>query len=194
MKRITLVIMLAISLTTMVIAQCPGHDAKGPMVERKEIRMRIDRDEGFYPGMEKMGMGRGQWWENPLAVKELGLSDKQSEQIDQLSLNHRKAVIKLEADIKIAELEFQDLMEGDPSEADVRKKAKTLSQLREKLQDLRIDHMLAMRKVLTPEQHKKLRELKPRMRQHRMMMERAYEGMPGAPVPPDAPDAPSTPR
>jgi Spy/CpxP family protein refolding chaperone len=148
-------------------------------------------------GMEchdQKGMGHGQWWENPMVVKELGLSDKQAEQIDQLSLTHRKNVIKLEADLKIAEIEFRDMMEGEPSEADVRKKAKTLSQLREKLQDLRIDHMLAVRKVLTPEQQKKLQDMKPGRQQHRMMMEKGCQGMPCAPNPPEAPEAPKAPR
>jgi Spy/CpxP family protein refolding chaperone len=140
---------------------------------------------------DQKGMGQGQWWENPMVIKELGLTDKQTEQIDGLSLNHRKAVIKLEADLKIAEIEFRDMMEGNPSEADVRKKAKALSQLKEKLQDLRLDHMLAVRKVLTPEQQKKLQDMKRGMRQNHMKMEQGdCHRMPNSPEAPEAPKAP----
>lgn len=185
MKRIILVTLAAAAVSTMALSQCREQEGRGRMDGRHEM----------CGGMEchgQRGMGQGQWWENPAVVKELGLSDKQTEQMDQLSLSHRKNVIKLEADLKIAEIEFRDMMEGDPSEADVRKKAKALSQLREKLQDLRIDHMLAVRKVLTPEQQKKLQDMKPGMRQNRMKME------PGdchrMPNPPEAPGAPKAPR
>lgn len=183
MKRIFLVVLAAAAVSSMALSQCRGHEGKDPMPGRNEMRGGMDCHG-------QKGMGQGQWWENPMVVKDLGLSDKQAEQIDQLSLNHRKNVIKLEADLKIAEIEFRDMMEGAPSEADVRKKAKSLGQLREKLQDLRIDHMLAVRKVLTPEQQKKLQEMKPGMRQHRMMMEKGCEGMPCAPTPPAAPASP----
>jgi Spy/CpxP family protein refolding chaperone len=140
------------------------------MIEKKEVRVRMDRD--CHDGMGHKGMGRGQWWENPVAVKELGLSEQQTQKIDDLSLNHRKNAIKLQADLKIAELEMRSLMGGDPSDSDVRKKAKAVSQLREKLHETRIEHMLALRKVLTPEQQKKLKDMKPGMGQRRMMMEK----------------------
>lgn len=180
MKRILLVAMVAAAVSSMAVAQCPGHEGKAPMSGKHEMRCGMDCHG-------QKGMGQGQWWENPMVVKELGINDKQAEQMDQISLNHRKAVIKLEADLKIAEIEFRDMMEGNPSEADVRKKAKAVSQLREKLEDLRLEHMLAVRKVLTPEQQKKLKEMKPGMRQHRMMMEKGGEGMPNNPTPPTAP-------
>ncbi len=184
MKRVILVVLLAAAVSSMAVAQCREHEGQGPMAGRHEMR----------GGMDCHGqkdMGQGQWWENPMVVKELDISEKQAEQIDQLSLSHRKNIIKLKADLEIAELEFRDLMEGDPSEADVRKKAKAISQLREKLQDLRIDHMLAVRKVLTPDQEKKLRGLKKSMRHRRMMMEHGRgQGLPNPPNQPQAPMAP----
>jgi Spy/CpxP family protein refolding chaperone len=190
MKKLLMASLLATAVAYMAAAQCPGHGDMGAMVEKKEIRVRMDRD-GDGPGMRHMGMGRSQWWENPMVIKELGLTDKQSEQIDQLSLNHRKNVIKLEADLKIAEIEFQDLMEGEPNEADVRKKAKAISQLREKLQDLRVEHLLAVRKVLTPEQQKKLKDIKHGMRKNWMQMEPGdCHRMPNSPEAPEAPKAP----
>ncbi len=185
MKRIILALVLTAAVAGLALAQCPGHGSHGPMVERKEVMMRMDRGGCGGCGQPEQGMGcgpgAGQWWENPVVVKELGLSDKQSEQIDQLVLAHRKNVIKLEADLRIAEIEFRDLMEGNPSEAEVRKKAKAMSQLREKLHDLRIDHLLAVRRVLTAEQQKKLQEMRIGRRQHHRMMEGDCHGKPDAP-------------
>lgn len=180
MKKLTLAILTAVAVSGMALAQCPGHDEKGLKMEKKEIRVRMDREGGNCPDRGHMGIGRDQWWENPMMAKELGLTEKQTEQIKALALNHRKAVIKLEADLKIAELEMRSLMDGDPSDADVRKRAKAVSQLREKLHEMRIEHMLAVRKVLTPEQQKKLREIRPGGRGLKMMkMDKAgCEGSP----------------
>ncbi len=190
MKRLFMAILLAGAVASLAMAQCPGHQGQGQMSGKNDARGMMDRG-----GHRGAGMGLGQWWENPMVVKELGLSDKQAEQIDDLTLKHRKSVVRLEADLKIAEMDFQDLMEGDPSESEIRKKAKDMSQLRERMQDLRIDHMLAVRRVLTPEQQKKLKELKPSRRQHRMMMDRGgCQGMPCPPAPPEAPAAPAEPR
>lgn len=190
MKKLTLAILLAGAVAGMAAAQHSRHEGKGPMIEKKEVRVRMDRD--CHEGMGRMGMGHGQWWENPTAVKELGLTEKQAEQIEGLSLNHRKAVIKLEADLKIAELEMRSLMDGDPSDSDVRKRAKAVSQLREKMHEMGIEHMLAVRKALTPEQQKKLKDLKAGGRGHRRMMEKG--GCEGMPCPPASPEPPSSPR
>lgn len=179
MKKLTLILLLAAASATMAMAQCAGHDGMGPRGENRGEHMRMGGD--CHQGMGQAGMGRGQWWENPAVAKDLGLSDKQAEQIDKLTLDHRKSVIKLRADLRIAELEFRDMMEGDPSEADVRKKAKAVSLMREKLSDLKVDHMLAVRKVLTPEQQKKLKDMKPAAR---------HQGLRHHPNPPAPPSAP----
>lgn len=164
MKRWMLIVLPLVAISVAAWAQCHEPGSPGPKVE-KEIRIqRMERGDHDCPMMagrgHGYGMGRGQWWENPLVVKELGLSEAQSKQIDDLALKHRKAVVKLEADIKIAEMDFGNLIEDNGSETEIRKKAKELSQLREKMQELRIDHLLAMRKVLTAEQQKKLKELR----------------------------------
>jgi len=154
MKKWMLIVLAATAISAAAWAQC--HD---PVPMRQDIKIqRMER--GGHDCHQMPGMGRGQWWENPMVVKELGLSEAQSKQIDDLSLKHRKDIVKLEADIKIAEMDLWNLIGDNGSEADIRKKAKELSQLREKIQEMRIDHMLSLRKILTSEQQKKLKELR----------------------------------
>jgi len=175
MKRIMMAVLVAGAIAAVASAQCPGMGQQpgGPMMEKKEIMIKMDR-EG-HPGM---GMGRGQWWENPMAVKEMGLSDDQVKKIDDLSLKHRKETIKAQADLQVAQMELQDLMENQAPDGDIRKKSKEVFQLRERMHDAKIEHMLAIRKLLTPEQQKKLKDLRSAMRGH-MGMEKCGMGQCG---------------
>jgi Spy/CpxP family protein refolding chaperone len=163
MKRILMAILVAGAIAAMASAQCPGMGQQpgGQMMEKKEIMIKMGPE-----GQPGMAMGRGQWWENPMAVKELGLTDDQAQKIDDLSLKHRKENIKAQADMKVAQIELQDLIENQASDSDIRKKSKEVFQLRERMHDAKIEHMLAIRKLLTPEQQKKLKGLKTMMRHH----------------------------
>ena len=154
-------------------AQCPmgqgqGEGPKGgPMMEQGGMKGCGNSDRG---------MGRGQWWENPGIVKELGLTDDQANKIDDLTLKHRTAMIKMEADLKIAHLEMQDMAESDAGDSDIKNKSKAIGSLRQKIEDARLEHMLGIRKLLSAEQQKKLKSLRPMMRKQRMMMDCCPEG------------------
>lgn len=176
MKQVlTLIAALAVA-AGLALAQCPqmggpGGQNDGPMggqrIEKREVCM-IKGGDG--PGMG-MGMGmRGQWWENPGVVKELGLTDKQSDDIDALSMRHRKDMIKAGADLKIKQMEMMDLIGDNAKDNDIRAKSKEVFQLRQKMHDAKIEQMLAIRKILTEEQQAKLKAMKGKMRGHRGMM------------------------
>lgn len=169
MKQVLTLMAVTAVAAGLALAQCPmGGQGEGPMggqrIEKREVRM----IKGDGPGM---GMGmRGQWWENPEVCKELALTDKQSGDIDALALQHRKEMIKSGADLKIKQMELQDLIGENAKDAEIKAKAKEVFQLKQKLHDARIDHMLAVRRILTGEQQAKLKALKGAMRGHRGMM------------------------
>jgi Spy/CpxP family protein refolding chaperone len=175
MKKAILLLVPALMLTsTIVMAQCPGGGLgdRGNMMIEKRIEM--GGPDIMMMGQGR-GMGRGQWWENDLIVKEIGLTDEQSKRIDALATAHRKEMIKLEADLKIAKMELDDLFENMENESVIRKKAQEVSKLKEKIYTSRIDHRLAMHKVLTAEQQKKMKTLKP-MRTKRIVIDNNCEG------------------
>ncbi|MBI4727493.1 periplasmic heavy metal sensor [candidate division TA06 bacterium] len=155
-KAITLAVML-LATVGLALAQCPmgPGEGDGPMMEHGGMK-----DCGN-PGM---GMGRGQWWENPEVIQKLSLTAEQTEKIDQLALKHRKEMVKLEADMKIARMEYQDLLESNATDSEIRKKSGEMKSLMNKLHDARTEHMLEVRKVLTADQQKKLKAEKTGMR------------------------------
>ena len=98
------------------------------------------------------------------ALEELGLSDAQKSQIHQARLDTRKKNIDVEAKHKLASIELHELMRADaPDQAKINAKISEVSKLRETLMRNRIEARLAVQKILTPEQRKKMQELRPAM-------------------------------
>lgn len=121
---------------------------------------------------------------------ELGLSADQAAQIEKLRVEGRKQGIRQRADLAIARIELQELMSAPTvDEEAVAAKVKAISDLQAAGLKARVDERLAMRRVLTPEQQEKMKQL---MRQHRQdrgaRPGRAWRGArPGAGTPPPAP-------
>lgn len=93
----------------------------------------------------------------------LGLSDAQLEEIRELHRRHRLESIQRRADIEIAELELEDLMD-DPAVdlATVERKMRELAELRIQDRVTGLQLRQQVHGVLTPEQRDKLDELCPR--------------------------------
>ena len=121
---------------------------------------------------------------------ELGLSADQTAQLEKLRVEGRKQAIRQRADLAIARLELAELMDApNVDEKAVAAKVKVISDLQAAGLKARTDERLAMRRLLTPEQQEKMKQL---MRQHRQERGRRPEragrqrgqGEPPVPEPP----------
>jgi protein CpxP len=112
--------------------------------------------------------------------EELGLTDQQKEQIRQVLLDTRKKNIEVKARQKLARIELHELMAADtPDQGKINAKITELSKFHETLMRNRIESHLAVQKVLTPEQRKKAKELRPFMRERRGGFRHFQGGGPG---------------
>jgi len=131
----------------------------------------------------------GKWWKNSEVVAKLQLSDAQIKQIEDTFLDYRLKLIDLHAEVERQETRLQPLIEADqPDEAKVGAQIDLVIAARGKLEKANTMMMLAIRKVLSVEQWKKLQSIQ----QERMRTPRALRrpGMPEgarAPHPPEAP-------
>jgi Spy/CpxP family protein refolding chaperone len=113
--------------------------------------------------------------------KELGLSDTQAGQLKKLWSDQRKANIRRRADMAIARLEMQELLDSPTvDEKALNLKVKELTDLQGAALRARVDAHLALRKLVTPEQLEKLRALR-------------HEGRGGRPGPPGRGERPPRP-
>ncbi|HXH12188.1 MAG TPA: hypothetical protein VNP04_20785 [Alphaproteobacteria bacterium] len=95
---------------------------------------------------------------------ELDLSDEQAQKVKEILFQVMKANIKQHADLRIAELELQELLEADPVEmGNVESKLKVVEGLRTTLRLNIIKAHEQIKGLLTPEQRRKLERLHDRM-------------------------------
>jgi protein CpxP len=109
-----------------------------------------------------VGMPFGMWWKNPDVIQQLGLSDAQTQKIDQIFQEHRLRLIDLHAELEKQESLLQPLVDADqPDEAKVMAQVDKVAQARAALERSNASMMLAIRRLLSPEQWKKLEERNP---------------------------------
>ncbi|MDZ7267462.1 MAG: Spy/CpxP family protein refolding chaperone [candidate division KSB1 bacterium] len=95
-------------------------------------------------------------------VEELGLSSEQQEKIRQIRLAAHKQNIEQRAKLQLARLELHELMQADsPDQKQIDAKIAELGKLREAAMRSHVATFLEVQKVLTPEQRKKAKELRP---------------------------------
>jgi Spy/CpxP family protein refolding chaperone len=113
---------------------------------------------GHGMGSHGMGMPMGPWWKNSELVKKLGLSDDKVQQIEKIFRDHRAQLIDLNAALQKQELALEPLIEADqPNEAQVTAQIDRVAQARANLEKSHAQMLLAIRRVLTVEQWKQLR-------------------------------------
>jgi len=204
MKRTGITLLVFIILATvaavaqesgpLVLMQGPGPMGMGPMD----------------PGPHGMGMGPhhgpfGAWWKNSEVVKELQLTDDQVKQIGQTFLDYRLKLIDLRADLERQETKLQPLLEADqPNEQQVSSQVDAVVAARGKLEKTNTMMMLAIRRVLSVDQWKKLQAIQQRHGERNVFYRRTGPGdheqwifreqrRSDAPEPSQTPETPETP-
>lgn len=116
---------------------------------------------GHRPPMEQALGPRGahsQWWNNPVLVEKLKLTDDQRKAMDQIVLQHRATLIDMRANLEKAELGMEPLIgEDQPNEAKILAQIDKVAQARAELEKANARFLLALRAKLTPDQWKQLK-------------------------------------
>ena len=106
----------------------------------------------------------GRWWKNSDLVRELGISDAQVQQMDKIFLDSRIQLIDAKAAVEREEVRMQPLMESyNPDEKQFAAQIDKLASARAQLEKTNAMMLLAIRRVLTQEQWKKLQSIQSSM-------------------------------
>lgn len=93
--------------------------------------------------------------------QQLGLNDEQATQLRRLWSEERKQAIRRRADLAVARMELEEALDASTvDEKLVATRVRALSDLQAAAIRARADQRLALRKVLTPEQQQKMRQLR----------------------------------
>jgi periplasmic protein CpxP/Spy len=142
------------------------------------------------PPMERAFHGdhSGRWWDNPQMAQQLGLTDEQKKQMDDIFLQHRLKLIDLHANLEKQETLLQPMIEADqPDEAKILGQIDAVAQARADLEKANARMLFDIRKTLTPDQWQKLKTMRKEHRPGDMMRDgrrgpdgRGGPGGPGA--------------
>ena len=115
------------------------------------------------PGRGPMERGMGRWWKNPEMVEKLGVTADQQKKMDDIFQQHRLKLIDVTAAVEREEVTLQPMMEADqPDEARIVAQIDKVAQARAELEKANARMLLGIRRVLTPDQWKKLQAEAPR--------------------------------
>jgi Spy/CpxP family protein refolding chaperone len=117
------------------------------------------------PPLERALRGgpRGRWWNNPDMAQKLGLTADQVKRMDDIFQQNRLKLIDLNASVQREEVIMEPLMASDqPDEAKILAQIDKVAQARAELEKANARFLLGIRRVLNPEQWKKLQSEEPR--------------------------------
>lgn len=170
-KALLAVVALA-ALAPLLAAQGPPPEQEGPPGNSPWNRHRdprfagaayswFDGGMGLRPGMRgRERFGLAGLVSNPRVRERLGITPEQASKIRQEEMGFRKAQIRNRADLEMERLELAELLAADrPDRAAIDKKLRAISDTQLAVAKSRIDHRLAMREALTPEQRDKLMQM-----------------------------------
>ena len=103
-------------------------------------------------------------------AEELGLTEEQQTKLRALHFETAKSGLQARTNLRLRQLELRELLEQDePNQAELDKRIKALTDAQGATTRQRIEHRMAFRRVLTPEQRAKLRTTVRQHMRHRMM-------------------------
>lgn len=110
---------------------------------------------------EPQGQGRGMMQRRQAIKADLGLTDVQKADIQKARETARRERLRKTTDLRIARLDLRSLLRAEKvDERAVAAKLAEAQAAQGALLKLRVDSVLAMKKILTPEQQKKMAELR----------------------------------
>jgi Spy/CpxP family protein refolding chaperone len=171
MKKLGLTIVIAAFLIGLAAAGVNARMDDGP-------GMAGAKGKGGGMGMSgEMGMGpRGGMgmWDGTHArhiISMLGLDDNQTAEVKSILFKLQKDMIKKRADIGVAEVELEEILDKDPVDMKAAEaKVKQVASLKAEATIMHIQGIEAVKARLTPEQKKKLMEVMPMRGMGRGMM------------------------
>jgi Spy/CpxP family protein refolding chaperone len=164
------ILMASLLLCGLALAQQRQEDMQvGPDGPRPSGPQGYFGQHGPKGGGELQGiLPPGRWWKNAEAVKAVGLNDGQIQKIETIVLDSRMKLVDIHASLEKEEIKLDPLREADnPDENAVFGAIDRIAAARANLEKANAQMAFAIRRVLTPEQWKTLRELLRRREQNR---------------------------
>jgi Spy/CpxP family protein refolding chaperone len=157
MKATLASLTLLIAFCGLAIAQGPPAPPEGPSAQMGPRSMTVRSGDR---GPAWVNRSPGKWWKDSELMRKIGVSDEQVQKFEKIFQDHRLDLIDLHAALEKQEAILDPLIETDqPDESQVIAQIDKVAQARANLEKSNAKMLLAIRRVLTVDQWKKLRDL-----------------------------------
>ncbi len=102
---------------------------------------------------------RGGKWGQGKLIEQLNLTEDQKQKLSTIRQKYQDRLQSLREQIKTKHQELSNMMAGNASVAQIRSQHQEILNLREQMGNIRLESMLEMREVLTPEQRTEFSQL-----------------------------------
>lgn len=147
--------------------QGPGFGRRGRMGGGGMMRGRgMRHGRGMGPGGHMRGRGLGIMLRSPAMRERLGFTAEQATRIQAQDSAFAKARIQNDANLRVKRMELGELIAAEkPDRAAIDRKLREVQEAQTTASKSAIDHRLAIREMITPEQRQKMQEM---FREHQM--------------------------
>ncbi|MFQ5751546.1 MAG: Spy/CpxP family protein refolding chaperone [bacterium] len=159
-KTLYIIAIVAFAMTSLLWTQGRAQQKMGMqgMMKGQSMHQMMDQMDDSTCPMMNGGHMQGFFLNQ---AKDLGLNESQIEQLQKIKTATQKAVIQKEADLKIANLELDEIMkDSNAKRSALEARAKKVEDLRSDIRLTQFKAQLDARAVLTPEQLKKTKSMK----------------------------------
>ena len=153
MNRLLTQLFLIVLLAGLALAQVPRTHLQPPVAGKMSLRpTNNDRTTLLTPGM-------GKWWKDSELMQKIGVNDGQVQQIEKIFQERRPQLVDLHADLEKQEGLLGPLVETDhPDQKQVSSQIDRIAQARGALEKANAEMLLSIRRVLSSDQWKRLKQ------------------------------------
>ncbi|HVN70910.1 MAG TPA: periplasmic heavy metal sensor [Desulfomonilia bacterium] len=102
-------------------------------------------------------VGPGRWWRSPDMARDINLTDKEKQILDDMFAKNRDALIDMKSDLEKERLKLEDILDKDPVDQSAAKaQFKRIEAKRQRLSAERFNYILEVRKLLGSERFRTL--------------------------------------
>ena len=122
---------------------------------------------GALPLCARADVPDGKWWKRPRVARAIGLTSDQTKQIEAIFASVRPQLIDLKADLEKKQFHLQQAIDADADRQQLEARIDEVEDARKDLQKTRALMLIDMKKVLSPEQWERLKQMRDQLRERR---------------------------
>ncbi|WP_199245394.1 Spy/CpxP family protein refolding chaperone [[Phormidium] sp. ETS-05] len=161
MRRLSALAILLVAFSGTAVSAAPAHRPQNEqtVAQRQQRPGNQGGGQGNRGNGSGMGRGQGGGMGGDRLLQQLNLSQEQMQQIENIRTQYQSQFQAQMEQMRTERERMQNLLASDASEGDLRNQHNKMTQLHQKMGEMRFNQMMEIRRVLTSEQRRQMAQL-----------------------------------